>query len=235
MGFTKSRLLIRWFDPKTNTVKHACAIRFDEHNTPLTPDDKPSPGALLLQDHPPSTISSPTVEIDIRDHPYLDSPIFSLTVILPPLGQSLGCKLGTCLYNNLPYISRMTKGSHLAKLFSTHGSHNSTFWILSLHSKEFSRAPSVASYVRSLQQPNSTTTITGHFARRKQVHRTTFEENRAIFNQIKLSNISSHDTSTSSASIPVPVPMGGTVITTPTRPMAPNHIRELHDNPFYAD
>jgi hypothetical protein len=48
LGFTKSRLIIRWYDPTTKVVKHASAVRFDEYNTPLTTTDKLSPGALIL-------------------------------------------------------------------------------------------------------------------------------------------------------------------------------------------
>jgi hypothetical protein len=235
MGFTKSWLLIRWLDPTTNTVKHACAIRFDEHNITLTSTDTPSPGTLLLQVDPPTTIPSPEITIDIADHLYLESPIFSLSITLPPLGLLLGCDLGTYPYHNLPYISHFTKGSHLAQLFSPYGVYNSTFWILSLHSKEFSQAPSVASYVRSLQQQHTSTIITGYFAKRKPPTRSTFEENRAIFNQIKLSNLSVQPTASPCNSIPIPVPMGMTVVITPVCPIAPNHIGKIHNNPYYAD
>jgi hypothetical protein len=172
---------------------------------------------------------------DLTDNPHLDSPVFHLNITLTPIGQSLGYELGTCLYNNLPYISRLTKGSHLAQLFSCHGTHNSTFWILSLHSKEFSQAPSVASFVRSLQQLHTTTIITGYFAKCKPATRTNIEENRAIFNQIRLSNISTQPPSSNCDYIPLPVPMGMFFVVTPTRPLAPNHFGELNNNPFYAD
>ncbi len=39
MGFTKSRLLIRWLDPFSNQVKHAYAVQFDEYCTPISPTD----------------------------------------------------------------------------------------------------------------------------------------------------------------------------------------------------
>jgi len=48
LGFANSRLIIRWLDNATNTVKHASAFRFDEFNTKRTEDDKLSPGALIL-------------------------------------------------------------------------------------------------------------------------------------------------------------------------------------------
>jgi len=48
LGFTKSRLIIHGYDPTSQVVKHASAVCFDEYNTPLTVEDKLSPGALML-------------------------------------------------------------------------------------------------------------------------------------------------------------------------------------------
>ncbi len=89
-GFTKSRLLIRWLDSNTNTVKHACAICFDEQNSPISSTDQPSPCSILLRDAS-SFIIIPHLdtEIDITDSPHLDSAIFSLTINLTPLGHYL--------------------------------------------------------------------------------------------------------------------------------------------------
>ena len=58
LGFTKSRLIVCWYDPSTKTVKHISAIRFDEYNTPLTSADTLSPGALILSGTEPSIDSS---------------------------------------------------------------------------------------------------------------------------------------------------------------------------------
>jgi hypothetical protein len=235
MGFTKSRLLIRWLDPSTDTIKHACAVRFDEHDVPLSSTNTPSPGSLLLRDDPSITIPQPTTEIDITNSPHLDSNIFSLTFTLPPLGQYLGCQLSTCLYNNLPYFSSFTKGTQLAQLFSSYGSHNTTYWILSINNKEFSHAPSVVNYIRSIQNPNTTTPVTGFFAKRNSsTTRSNFEEHRALFNQIRLTITPSKD-STSSDSTPIPVPLGFTTLVSPTRPIAPDHIGQLQNKPFYSD
>jgi hypothetical protein len=85
MGFTKSRLLIRWFDPTTNKVKHANAVRFDEYNVPLTSTDKPSPGTLLLQNDTLTDIPSPTTEINLSETPHLQSTIFTLSITIPLL------------------------------------------------------------------------------------------------------------------------------------------------------
>ena len=54
LGFTKSRLIVRWYDPTTQTVKHASAVRFDENNARLHPTDTLSPGALLLTGSEPT-------------------------------------------------------------------------------------------------------------------------------------------------------------------------------------
>ena len=48
LGFTKSRLIIRWLDPTTSTVKHASAFRFDEFNTKRTETDVLSLLGLLF-------------------------------------------------------------------------------------------------------------------------------------------------------------------------------------------
>jgi hypothetical protein len=233
MGFTKSRLLIRWLNPATDTVKHACAVCFNEHDVPISSDDKPSPGSLLLCHDSPIILPQPTTGIDLSDYPHLYSEIFSLTIKLPPIGQYLGCQICTCTYHNLPYFSSFTQGTHLAQLFSSHGTHNNTFWILSLHNKEFSHAPSVVTYLWSLQQPNTITPIIGYFAKRSSTTRSTFEENRALFSQIHLTLAPSIDP-TDCKSTPVPVPVGMTTIVSPTRPIAPAHIGQLQNNPFYA-
>ena len=48
MGFTKSKVLVHWWDPATNQVKHAFAVHFDEHHVRLHEDEKLSPGSMLL-------------------------------------------------------------------------------------------------------------------------------------------------------------------------------------------
>jgi hypothetical protein len=236
MGFTKSRLLIRWLDPSTNEVKHANAARFDEHNVHISSSDQLSPGSLLLHNDTISSLPNPAVEINLSDTPHIQSDIFSLTFTLPPLGKYPGCSISTCTYHYLPYISSITKGSQLAQLFSTHGQHNSTYWILSLNNKEFSHAPSIINYLSSLKQPNTPTPVLGYFAKRQSsTTRTTIDENRAMFSQIRLLTMSNKISSSSNLSLPLPVPIGKTVIVSPTRPCAPNHIGELTNNLFYSD
>jgi hypothetical protein len=58
LGFTKPHQIVYWYHPSTNTVKHANAARFDEHNTKLTFDDTLSPGAFVL-----SGTSSPPLDL----------------------------------------------------------------------------------------------------------------------------------------------------------------------------
>jgi hypothetical protein len=59
MGFTKSRLLVRWLDPTSRQVKHAYAVQFDEHCTPTSLDDHIAPGSFLLSTTPPSMLHLP--------------------------------------------------------------------------------------------------------------------------------------------------------------------------------
>jgi hypothetical protein len=169
----------------TKTVKHASAVRFDEYNTKLTESDELSPGALILSGINPSLPDISSC-VDISDHPHLGTPPFMISLALPPQGSGLGCLLCTDTYHNLPYIASFASGTPLSQHLLLHGQHNSSFWILSLDSKEFITAASVISYLKSLQQPSTTMDISANFARRIASHRTSLARNRAIFNQIKL-------------------------------------------------
>jgi hypothetical protein len=65
MGFTKSRSLIRWLDPSTNTIKHTTAARFDEYRTLLSSTNTLPPGSLLLHNNPSDKVSLPETTADI--------------------------------------------------------------------------------------------------------------------------------------------------------------------------
>jgi hypothetical protein len=170
MGFTKSRLLIHWLDPTTNTVKLACAVHFDEYNTPTSSTDHISPGSILLRDPSISNLpSTPDYTIDISNRPYLNTPPFDITLHLPPSGTPLGCTITTCSYNNLPYITTCQRSTPLYKLLLQHGPHNSTYWVLSLNNKEFSMASTLVTYLSTLQQPLQPCKIPCILARRKHI------------------------------------------------------------------
>ncbi len=83
MGFTKSRLLIRWLDPSSQHVKHAFAVKFDEYCTPTSTTDHIPPGSLLLH-NTTSPLNLPEVKVNISDNPSFDTPIFQLYLVLPP-------------------------------------------------------------------------------------------------------------------------------------------------------
>jgi hypothetical protein len=85
LGFTKSRLIVRWFDPSTKSVKHACAVRFDESNTKLYSTDTLSPGAFILSGLDPPSLD-PTTCVDIADHPHLATTPFALSIQVPKQG-----------------------------------------------------------------------------------------------------------------------------------------------------
>jgi hypothetical protein len=113
-GLPKSHLLIHWLDPNTRQVKHAFAVKFDEHCMPTSVDDHVSPGSFLLLSDPTPILSLPDSDINTTDHPSLDSPLFDLHIAIPPKNTLIGCTLMTCNYYNLPYIRSTTKGSSLA-------------------------------------------------------------------------------------------------------------------------
>jgi len=176
LGFTKSRLIFRWFDPTTKTVKHASADCFDELNTWLYSTDTLSSGALIL-----SGTSSPTVDsfsfVDLIDHPHLETTPFTISLQLPPQGAGLGCMVCTDVYHNLPYISSFTSGTPLATQLLQHGQYNPFFWVLSLNSKEFLTIPKVDSYLQPMQLPNTAPYIEAIFAHHVASHRTSLSGN----------------------------------------------------------
>jgi hypothetical protein len=43
MGYTESCVLIHWWDPSTNQVKHAFMVCIDKHNARLSPKEHQSP------------------------------------------------------------------------------------------------------------------------------------------------------------------------------------------------
>lgn len=162
MGFTKSRVLICWLDPSTNQVKHAFAVRFDEHQVRLSSDEQLSPGSLLLA-HPDSpTLVLPECSVDLSNMPHFDSAIFSFELFIPKSGSSIGCVISTDTYYNLPYISTFLPGTPLAQILLHHGSRHSSFWVLSINSKEFIKAEALVQYLRLLQQPVTTSFVTAY-------------------------------------------------------------------------
>jgi len=173
LGFTKSRLIVRWYDPCTPLVKHASAVCFDEYNTKLTESDQLSPGALILSGQQPSSIE-PTTCVDISEFSYLGTTPFTIQIKLPPKNHYLGCSLGTALYHNLPYINQFDPGSLLGTQLLKHGQHKSTFWLLSFNSQEFITAPSAVNYMKSLQQSSESIYVTAIFARRIASTKTSF-------------------------------------------------------------
>jgi len=232
LGFTKSRLIVRWYDPSTQTVKHASAVRFDEHNTRLHPTDTLSPGALILAGDDPH-IEEPISCVDISAHPHLGTTPFTVSLLLPCQGTGLGCFISTDLYHNLPYISSFSSGTPLSQQLLQHGQHNSSFWILSINSQEFMTAPAVIQYLKSTQHATNTTYVQAIFARRIANHRTSLSNNRAIFNQIRL--ISNQTTTVDSTSSSIIAPVGLKVISSPVKPDTPNHFGATYHSPFASD
>jgi hypothetical protein len=232
LGFTKSRLIVRWYDPSTNVVKHANAVRFDELNTRLTSSDQLSPGALILSGSDPS-IPELTSIIDLTDHPHLGTTPFMISLQLPPLGTGLGCYISTDTYHNLPYISSFTSGTPLSQQLLQHGQYNSSFWVLSINSKEFLTAPAVIDYLKSIQLDNTTLYVPAIFARCVASHRTSLSGNRAIFNQILL--ITEPSATLDSASPSIVVCVGLKVVSSPIRPDTPAPFGATYSSPFASD
>lgn len=124
--------------------------------------------------------------MDIVDHPHLITLPFTIQLTLPPLPSCLGCEVYTDTYHNLPYIGKLLAGTQLASPFLLHGHYNSSYWFLSINSKEFITAEAVVEYVRLLQHPINTMYIPCILARRIASNHTNLGGSRAIFNQMCL-------------------------------------------------
>jgi len=236
MGFTKSRSLIRWLDPTTNTVKHTTSARFDELQTYIPHTTTKTPGTFLLEDTAiPPTISPLEVSIDLTEHPFIDSPLITIYLHLPPIGQYLGCTIGTCPLHNLPFFAKTTPGTLLAQQLQPYGPHNATFWILSCNSTEFSSAQGLIEYLKSTQQPSLVTNVQCIIAKRKPTTKTTIEEHRAIFNQIHLTSMIKSQPNDNTSTNYIVLPIAKTVVSSPTRPPTPNHVGELSRQPLFAE
>ncbi|MFN9983504.1 MAG: hypothetical protein ACK53Y_26495, partial [bacterium] len=115
-----------------------------------------------------------------------------------------------------------------------HGPTNTTFWILSIDSNEFSPAPGVVEFLNSKRHPTHTPTFLYILSKRKAATRSSFEENRASINQIRLGSPSILHTAPSTVPPTIILPIVNTIISTPTKPSAPAHNGELRNNPYYA-
>ena len=232
LGFTKSRLIVRWYDPSTNTVKHASAVRFDENNTRLYPTDTLSPGALILSGTDPC-LEEPISYVDLADHPHLGTKPFTVSLQLPAQDTGLGCFFSTDTYHNLPYISKFNPGTPLSQQLLQHGQYNSSFWVLSINSQEFMTAPTVVTYLKSIQHATSTTYVEAIFARRLASNRTSLSGHHALFNQIRLNFDPPTIDDSSPSSIIAPV--GLKVISSPIKPETPAHFGATYTSPFASD
>ncbi len=173
--------------------------------------------------------------VDIIDHPHLDSPPFTFQLTVPPQGSPFGCEISTNnTYHNLPFISYFTPGTSLAMSLLLHGHPNTSFWILSINGQEFITAQATSKYLCSLQQPIGSSFVLCIMARRIASNRTSFEGNRVLFNQIRLTTVSPTPTDTP-APPSVIVPMGLKVISSPIRPDTPAHFGQTINMPHSAD
>jgi hypothetical protein len=116
-----------------------------------------------------------------------------------------------------------------------HGPTNTLFWILSIDSTEFSTAFGVVEFLNSKRHPTHTPTFLYILSKRKAATRSSFEENRASINQIRLGSPSILHTAPSTVPPTIILPIVNTIISTPTKPSAPAHIGELKHNLYYAE
>jgi len=180
----------------------------------------------------PLSLTSDTC-VDIINHPHLENVPFTISLQLPHQGVGLGCFICNDTYYNLPYISSFTSGTPLATQLLQHSQYNSSFWILSINSREFITAAKVVEYLKSIQVQDTTTYVSAIFARPVASHRTSLSSNHAVFNQIYLS--ATHSPVDDSISPSVVVPVGMKIVSSPVHLETLSHFGATYQSPFASD
>jgi len=99
---------------------------------------------------------------------------------------------------------------------------------------EFSTVHGLINFFHSQQHPHTTTILPCRIAKHKATTRMTFEDTRAIFNQIQLTSYLRDPLSTNITQ-PIITPTVKTMISTPVKPTAPAQTGKMRNNPYYAD
>ena len=102
MGYTNSRVTMKWWDPHTKKLKYCSSTKFYEHNDKFGKGW--SPGSELMLGKNTSTL--PTLKIDTSDHNFIKGYIFEVNVNLPPRHTPIGIVEKYFEYHNMSYISQ---------------------------------------------------------------------------------------------------------------------------------
>ncbi len=82
MGYTNSRVIIRWWNPVTNKICLTTSVRFNEEHFSNTDKNK-APGCISTTDTVLSSERLTYESINITDHPFLNSEPSEFLVTLP--------------------------------------------------------------------------------------------------------------------------------------------------------
>ena len=181
MGYTSSRIIIIWWDPKTEEIKYANEVKFNEYSK-RTQDGTLSIGENLQQGNKILRSSIPDEFIDVTDHVFIYSPAKFFVITIPPNNVNMGIQLAYCETNNLCYITHSLNNKPFAKQIPALFRHN--VWILSLENKNSSSITTVQQVLKSLQTTMNKK-ITIILAKQKIPTITPLSSIRSMFHRIK--------------------------------------------------
>ena len=222
MGYTSTRVIIRWWNPSSNKTLTATSVKFNETNF-NDADDKPNPVCLMQQKKNIIVEDLPDEFIDVCDHPVLDSKPSEHMVNLPPIQFPVGIHLQYFEYNNLSFITRIDRDSMIWSQIP--GNLRSNIWILAINEEEPISISAVISTLMLIRQTESNTSCKLTISKRKVTSKTSYESIRSMFHQIrfKTNTITTQESDIHDVIIPV----SSRVLQTTEKPKAPDHVGQL--------
>ena len=86
MGCTNSRATMKCLDQNTKKFRYSLPAKVDEHKNKFGKGWSPGSELMLVKNTP----TSPTLKIDLSDHPFIKDDIFDANSNLPPRGTPIG-------------------------------------------------------------------------------------------------------------------------------------------------
>lgn len=170
MGYTPTRSILRWWNPKSNKITLATGAKFNELNY-LSPSNQQVPGCDLHNEiHKIKHEDLPHETVDTTDHPFYDSPPEEILITIPESKVEYGIEIDYCDYYNLSYIIKTRLRSHLFNQLPSHLRYNS--WIVSIDNKEPIQSSSVLDILGKLSKEHPNEKITLILVKRSQPTRT---------------------------------------------------------------
>lgn len=193
MSYANTTKVLLYYDPSTNKVKRAHHAYVDEFDVRISPDEKHTPGALLLSEYPageynprlvdPSTVRMVKPTLDLTNSPFDPDKLITVEIELPPAGHPLYISIQDDTLFNIPFIERVYSESPLYAQIPANARRNA--WIVSIDSEEPIMAATAIKELQRRQLSESTNKISLILTRRRPGKPTNYESLRAAFDQIR--------------------------------------------------